>query len=226
MREALAPWVLWTWATSQPNVTFNELKETISWTERSVNVFSPKDQDEQGEQNLQGLKGLFTTRPDKTVSSLFSPLTGAYQTGGADKAAGALPGTLLSIFGTRGLFATARGAKARPNAIGFAPGAGRSALSNEGRLQHASRHLQEAAVLPGWKGKTSPELYRQKLAPILERPQGPFDDSLGGVPTKVFTGQIDGHDVALHVFKQGKHRGQIGTGVVPQGHQRAKWGFE
>jgi hypothetical protein len=117
-------------------------------------------------------------------------------------------------------------AKARPNAIGFAPGTGRSALSDEGRLQHASRHLQEAGVLPGWKGKTSPELYRQKVAPILERPQATFDDTLGGVPTKVFTGQIDGHDVALHVFKQGKHQGQIGTGVVPQGQQRAKWGFE
>jgi hypothetical protein len=85
--------------------------------------------------------------------------------------------------------------------------------------------LIDEGVLPAWKGKTSPERFRQKLAPILEKPRGAYDDDLGGIPTKVFTGQIDGHDVAIHVFKAGKYQGQIGTAVVPRGAQRSKWGF-
>ncbi|MCP9491792.1 MAG: hypothetical protein MSC31_18245, partial [Solirubrobacteraceae bacterium MAG38_C4-C5] len=96
-------------------VTFNALRDTVSWTERSANVFSFNDYKKQSQQNWEGVKGLFTTRPDKTASNLLSPLTGAYQTGGADKAAGALPGTLLGIFSTKGIFATARNAtKAGP----------------------------------------------------------------------------------------------------------------
>jgi len=81
-------------------------------------------------------------------------------------------------------------------------------------------------VLPSWRGSTSPELYRQKLAPILERPRGTFDHTLrGGERTKVFTGQIDGREVAIHVYKDGKDAGKIATAVVPKGYQRRKWGF-
>jgi hypothetical protein len=39
------------------------------------------------------------------------------------------------------------------------------------------------------------------------------------------TDRLDGHDVAIHVFKTGQEQCQIGTAVVPHGGQRAKWGF-
>jgi len=107
----------------------------------------------------------------------------------------------------------------------FAPGTGRSALTDR-RIQHGTDHLQKEGVLPRWSKSTSPELYRQKLAPILERPTGSFDDSLGETRTKVFTGQIDGHEVAIHVYKDGQYAGEIATAVVPKGYQRVKWGFD
>ncbi len=112
--------------------------------------------------------------------------------------------------------------KARP--VGFASGTAESALT-ERRLQHATTHLQRAGVLPQWSARTSPYLYRKKLSPVLERPRSTFDDDLGGVPTKVFTGYVDGTEVAIHVFKQGPFAGEIGTAVVPSGYQRVKWGF-
>ena len=113
-----------------------------------------------------------------------------------------------------------------PHPIGFAPGEGVSALQNVPRLQHASRHLMDDGIIEGpWKGKTSPELVREKLAPILENPRGTYDDTLGQTRTKVFTGEVDGHNVAVHVYKEGKYQGEIGTAVQPQGHQLTKWGF-
>jgi hypothetical protein len=83
----------------------------------------------------------------------------------------------------------------------------------------AHRHGPEA----GRRRRRGP--LRQRLAPILENPRGTFDDDLGGIATKVFTGRIKGHDVAMHVYKEGKYQGQIGVVVVPRGGQRAKWGF-
>ena len=68
-------------------------------------------------------------------------------------------------------------------------------------------------------------MIREKLTPILEHPTGTFDDDLRGTATKVFTGQVDGHNVALHVFKEGKFQGELGTAVVPKGEQLRKWGF-
>ena len=115
------------------------------------------------------------------------------------------------------------GAASRP--IGFAPGTGSAALPTH-RLAHATRHLRRAGVLDSFKRKTSPGLYREKLAPILENPQATFDGSLGGTPTKVFTGRIDGHDVALQIYKSGKYQGEIGNAVIPGGYQRRMWGFD
>lgn len=79
--------------------------------------------------------------------------------------------------------------------------------------------------MPAWKGSTSPALARSKLGPILEKPTATIDDALGGTPTNVFLGQIGNTDVAIHVFKEGPHAGQIGTALVPGPGQRAMWGL-
>lgn len=109
--------------------------------------------------------------------------------------------------------------------IGFAPGEGVSALTAN-RLQHGTRRLTEAGVLPGWRGKSSPDLIRRTISPILERPTGTFDHTLrGGAPVKGFLGDIDGQQVALMIYKQGPYQGQLATSVVPTPTQLSKWGF-
>jgi len=67
--------------------------------------------------------------------------------------------------------------------IGFAPGEGVTALTDN-RLQHGTKHLTKAGLLPNWSGKTSPALIRSRLSPILENPRVTVDHELGGAPVK------------------------------------------
>ncbi|MFE6506296.1 RHS repeat-associated core domain-containing protein [Nocardioides sp. NPDC057767] len=109
--------------------------------------------------------------------------------------------------------------------IGFAEGEGASALTNR-RLQHASRHLIERQLLSPWSGKNSPKEIRDALVPILERPTATFDHVLqGGQRVKGFTGQIDGTDVFVMVFKEGKYAGEVATADTISPNQAVNWGL-
>ncbi|MCP4548002.1 MAG: hypothetical protein GY835_16175, partial [bacterium] len=108
---------------------------------------------------------------------------------------------------------------------GFAPGEGVSALTAN-RLQHGTRHLSEAGVLQPWRGSTSPQLIRDTLGPVLERPIATFDHVLrGGAPVRGFLGDVNGQQVVLFVYKQGPYQGQLATSVVPSASQLSKWGI-
>ena len=108
---------------------------------------------------------------------------------------------------------------------GFAPGEGVSALTAN-RLQHGTRHLSEADVLQPWRGSTSPQLIRDTLGPVLERPIATFDHVLrGGAPVRGFLGEVNGQQVVLFVYKQGPYQGQLATSVVPSASQLSKWGI-
>jgi hypothetical protein len=107
--------------------------------------------------------------------------------------------------------------------IGFAPGEGVSALT-PGRLQHGTRHLTDAGVLPAWSGTNSPQLIRNTLSPILENPTATFNNALGGTQVKGFIGTVNGQTVAVQVYAEGPLAGQLATAVVPTANQLTKWG--
>ena len=109
--------------------------------------------------------------------------------------------------------------------IGFAEGEGVTALTNR-RLQHASRHLIDRGLLSPWSGKNSPKEIRDALVPILERPSATFDHQLqGGQRVKGFTGQINGQDVFVMVFKEGKYAGEVATADTISPNQALNWGL-
>jgi RHS repeat-associated protein len=127
-------------------------------------------------------------------------------------------------YGIMRLPAAGAGAIAGPQAIGFAPGEGASALTAS-RLQHGTRHLTDAGLLPTWRGTTSPGIIRGSLGPVLERPMATFDHSLGGTAVRGFLGELNGQRIAVFVFKEGPLQGQLATSYVPSAAQLAKWGF-
>jgi RHS repeat-associated protein len=108
--------------------------------------------------------------------------------------------------------------------IGFAEGDGVSALTPQ-RLQHGTRHLVEAGVLPAWSGKKSPQLIHDALAPLLEHPTATFDHVLGGRAVKGFLGEVGSQNVAAMVFKEGPYQGQLATAVIPTPAQLLMWGI-
>jgi hypothetical protein len=107
--------------------------------------------------------------------------------------------------------------------IGFAKGTAESALTPN-RLQHASRHLTDAGILPNWS-KATGEQFKQIGTQILENPIKTFDHVLGGTPVKGFLGNVNGQNVVMFVYKSGPYQGQIATSIVPSAAQAAKWGL-
>lgn len=81
-------------------------------------------------------------------------------------------------------------------------------------------------MLQPWRGSTSPQLIRDALGPVLERPLATFDHVLrGGAPVKGFLGEVNGQQVVLFIYKQGPYQGQLATSVVPSANQLSKWGI-
>ncbi len=109
-------------------------------------------------------------------------------------------------------------------ALGYAEGTGASALTPD-RLQHGTNHLVKAGLLPQWSGKTSPEIIRRELVPILEHPQATVDHKLGQYRVKGFLGVIDGEQVAVYVFKEGPYAGQLASSSKPSENQLKMWGI-
>jgi hypothetical protein len=110
-------------------------------------------------------------------------------------------------------------------AIGFAEGLAESALTLN-RLQHGSKNLTKAGILPGWSGTRSPEIVREALAPILEHPTATFDHTLGGTRVRGFLGDLGGKQVVVFVFKEGPFQGQLASSSVPSPNQLKMWGLQ
>lgn len=109
------------------------------------------------------------------------------------------------------------------NVIGFAEGTGKTAFAPN-RLQHASRHLTDSGILPNWS-KATGQKFTEIGTKILEKPSATFDHVLrGGQKVKGFIGKVDGQDVAIMVYKEGKFQGQVATAVVPSPAQMTNWG--
>ena len=107
---------------------------------------------------------------------------------------------------------------------GFAPGTAISALTPD-RLQHASRHLTDAGLLPNWS-KATGEQFIQLATNILENPTQTFNHTLrGGTAAKGFYGVVDGQDVVIFVFRDGPNAGKVATSIVPSAQQMANWGI-
>lgn len=134
--------------------------------------------------------------------------------------------TTLTVIGARqGDLRRVQGASvAAKSAIGFAEGLGKSALTPN-RLQHGTKNLTKAGVLPAWSGKNSPGIIERAFTPILEHPRATFDHSLGGTSVRGFLGDIDGTQVAVFVYKEGPYQGQVASSFVPSPNQLAIWGI-
>jgi hypothetical protein len=121
------------------------------------------------------------------------------------------------------LLAFARSGVAAKTPIGFAEGLGQSALT-PGRMQHGTKNLTKAGVLPAWSGKNSPGIIERAFVPILEHPTATFDHTLGGTQVRGFLGAIDGNHVAVFVYKEGPYQGQLASSFVPSANQLKMWG--
>ncbi|MFG1912403.1 DUF6531 domain-containing protein [Kribbella sp. NPDC048928] len=109
-------------------------------------------------------------------------------------------------------------------ALGYAEGTGISALTPN-RLQHGTKHLVTAGLLPQWSGKKSPEIIRRELVPILEHPDATVNHQLGDYQVKGFLGVIDSKLVAVFVYKDGPYAGQLASSSEPTLNQLKKWGI-
>lgn len=122
------------------------------------------------------------------------------------------------------LASVGKSAVAAKPAVGFAEGLGKSALTPN-RLQHGTKNLTNAGVLPAWSGKNSPGIIVRAFTPILEHPKATFDHSLGGTSVRGFLGDIDGTQVAVFVYKEGPYQGQLASSLVPSANQLSMWGI-
>ena len=107
--------------------------------------------------------------------------------------------------------------------IGFAQGTAHTAFTPN-RLQHASRHLTDAGILPNWN-KATGKKFTELGTSILENPTATFDHVLGGKRVKGFMGKVGDKNVAMMVFKEGPYQGQIATSVTPSLTQMQNWGL-
>ena len=120
-------------------------------------------------------------------------------------------------------------APSRP--LGFAPGAADSALSNVGRVDHASIHLIDEGLITGSKGSTvARNGFRDAARPILENPLQTFDHVMArsGQAVRGFVGEINGQQVVIFVAKAPNGKiaaGDIVTSVVPTPQQALNWGI-
>lgn len=114
-------------------------------------------------------------------------------------------------------------ANAAKTPIGIAEGLGESALT-PGRLQHGTKNLTRAGVLPSWSGTNSPGIIKRAFVPILEHPTATFDHALGGTSVRGFLGDINGQQVAVFVYKEGPYQGQLASSFVPSANQLKMWG--
>ena len=105
---------------------------------------------------------------------------------------------------------------------GYARGTALSALTPD-RLQHASRHLTDAGILPNWSKKTGQQ-FVELATNILENPTNVFNHTLGGTQVRGFSGMVSDTDVVIFVFQEGPKAGKVATSMVPSPQQIINWG--
>lgn len=93
------------------------------------------------------------------------------------------------------------------------------------RLQHGSRHLSEAGLLPPWRGRTSPGLIHELLAPIIESPSAVVTHQVGDDPVKGYVGEVGGRTVVAFEFLEGELKGTLATAFIANENQLRKWGL-
>lgn len=109
----------------------------------------------------------------------------------------------------------------------LSPELARRVLADD-RLQHASRHLIKAGLLPAWNTTTTKGAFVSGMQSILTAPRLVLDvvTKQGKEPARVFVGRFGGQDVAVFVYKQGGNIGKVMKAVVPKGYQRKLYGIE
>jgi hypothetical protein len=100
----------------------------------------------------------------------------------------------------------------------------RRAALTPGRLQHGTKNLTKAGVLPAWSGKRSPDIIKRAFVPILEHPTATVDHTLGGTRVKGFLAGIKGRQVAVLVYKEGQYQEELASSFVPSANQLKMWG--
>jgi hypothetical protein len=147
------------------------------------------------------------------------------RTGAVSIYRGAVTGDEGKIVGgvvTAGLLGVGSVAKGKA-AIGYAEGLGESAFTPD-RMQHASRHLIDAGLLPS---KGADVLLKQIGSKILENPLKTAGYLLrDGNAGKAFLGKYKGTYVVIVVYKEGKNATKVATSYVPSARQLALWGIK
>ena len=99
------------------------------------------------------------------------------------------------------------------------------ALSDTGRVQHASRHLINSGILPNWSKNTA-ELAKNLYTNILSSPEKTFDYTLkSGELCDGFSKTVDGQKIIVLLYKIGESAGQIATSFVANQNQIEKLGL-
>ncbi|MBA4495505.1 RHS repeat-associated core domain-containing protein [Paenactinomyces guangxiensis] len=98
------------------------------------------------------------------------------------------------------------------------------ALSNQSRLQHSFKHAKDLGF-GNWNKQTSTE-WKNYIRNVLENPSKSFDNVLGRDKVKGFYKEVDGNNVAVYIYKDGKYQGQVATVVRLNQNQLSKFGLK
>jgi RHS repeat-associated protein len=154
---------------------------------------------------------------------------GLYATGVAiDAYAIAVPG--IPGGASMGIKASRAGSVTK-SAIGYSDDAVRAALSNVGRIDHASAHLIDAGLITANAGsKAARQAFKEMAQSILTNPTKTFDHvmSRGGQSVKGFYGQVNGKNVVIFIAKETKGKVQAGdivTAYTPSSQQMIGFGL-
>ncbi len=142
---------------------------------------------------------------------------------GLGAGAGVAYATTGSAMASSGVVASSMGAGLTV-AGGLSAKAIEKALSSVQRIQHASRHLTEAGVLPNWS-KNTLQMAKQLYTQVLSNYSKTFDHTLGSEAVKGYYSKVNGNDIVVFIYKGGKYAGEIATSVVPTAKQMLNWGL-
>ena len=98
------------------------------------------------------------------------------------------------------------------------------AVSNESRLQHAYEHSSELGF--GNWNNSNKILWKEYISDILKNPMKTFDNILGKDAVQGFYKVVDGKDVAVFIYKDGKYKGLVATVFELKPNQLIKFGLK
>jgi RHS repeat-associated protein len=168
---------------------------------------------------------------DGAAGDIEAQVQGAYSQVGQGVSEGWMYSPPLMVGTGLGAVGLATKGLAAKGVIGFSDDAARSALSNVGRVDHASRHLIGAGIIAGNPGSKAARQAFQDLAQgILTNPTKTFDHvmSKGGQRVKGFLGQSNGQNVIIFVAKEARGKvgaGDVVTAIKPSAQQLSNFGL-